>query len=316
MREKKTFAERKLPSRNREARRKYFLVYEGKNTEAIYFDAVIAHREEIGINPLIELVPVIRSYSEEDWSNPKKILDRVELNLLEAEEGFVSYETLLNRFMEYLCDEGIIRNNRTASRTVWNILLSLLRNELYVRLEEKVEDVEAVCSQIFDYLSLHSEWKGIVDNVETLLDEHRGIMYEKGFDRICFIFDRDRDSFLSCDGNNQYEYVLGKCRDCGYGFYISNPCFEFWLLMHFDEVRNLDFDMIRENTRVSSRRSYTENELRKLLPGYTKSKYRADTLMCMIDRAVANEKLFCENEDELEHSIGSRVGLLFEELMV
>lgn len=76
MRESRTFAERTKVLKSDETIKKYFLIYEGTNTEMIYFDAVRSLREEIGINPLIELVPVIRSFSEEKWSNPKKILDK------------------------------------------------------------------------------------------------------------------------------------------------------------------------------------------------------------------------------------------------
>ena len=74
MRESRTFAERTQVFSSDRTLKKYFLVYEGSDTEALYFDAVVNMRNEIGINPLIELVPVIRSYSEEGWSNPKKIL--------------------------------------------------------------------------------------------------------------------------------------------------------------------------------------------------------------------------------------------------
>lgn len=64
MRESRTFAERTKVLKSDETIKKYFLIYEGTNTEMIYFDAVRSLREEIGINPLIELVPVIRSFSE------------------------------------------------------------------------------------------------------------------------------------------------------------------------------------------------------------------------------------------------------------
>ncbi len=37
----------------------------------------------------------------------------------------------------------------------------------------------------------------------------------------------------------QYDYVLEQCNIRKYGFYITNPCFEFWLLMHFDDVNRL-----------------------------------------------------------------------------
>lgn len=73
MRESRTFAERTKVLKSDEPIKKYFLVYEGSDTEVIYFDAIRSLREDIGINPLIELIPIIRSFSEEGWSNPKKI---------------------------------------------------------------------------------------------------------------------------------------------------------------------------------------------------------------------------------------------------
>ena len=105
MREKKNFAQRSKVLASAEARKKYFLVYEGEETEQIYFDAVNEQKDSLGINPLIELVPIMRSYSEEGWSNPKKILDRVLLNLEEDEKKTISYETLLNWIMEAISNE-------------------------------------------------------------------------------------------------------------------------------------------------------------------------------------------------------------------
>ncbi|MEA3422876.1 MAG: RloB domain-containing protein [Bacillota bacterium] len=52
--------------------------------------------------------------------------------------------------------------------------------------------------------------------------------------------DRDKGSFVNHPNNNQYAYVVEKCRENGIDFYLTNPCFEFWLLLHFDEVHQLD----------------------------------------------------------------------------
>ena len=57
-------------------------------------------REKIGIDPLIELVPVMRGYSEQGWSNPKAILDRIIQNLTEAKTSRISFETLQNWVMD------------------------------------------------------------------------------------------------------------------------------------------------------------------------------------------------------------------------
>lgn len=314
MREKRPFAQRSSVSGRKEALRKYFLVYEGENTESIYFDGIIANRDKIGINPLIELVPVIRSYSEEGWSNPKKLIDRVQLNLEESAEGVIFCETLLNWIMEYLSDEGIIRNNRTAAKAMWNTLLSICSNDLHINLNTRITNPDDVCSDILEFLRQKTQWSSIMSNVALVITEGRGILFEENFDKICFIIDRDRESFISKDGNDQYTYVLNKCRENNYGFYLSNPCFEFWLLMHFDEVTKLDPVNVLNNPRVTSKRRYLENELRRLLPGFSKSKYRIDPLMANIDKAIRNEKLFCEDEEALLNTAGSRVGLLITEL--
>lgn len=314
MREKRDFAKRSGVEESREVRKKYFLVYEGKNTEDIYFDAISEYRGEIGINPLIELVPIMRSYSEEGWSNPKKIIDRIHDNLQEAETGEISYQSLLDWIMEYLSEEGVIYKNRTAAAYVWSILLNICKDKLHVELSAKIDDLNYVCSQIIDRLKEETQWDNIIKDVPTVI-ENRAITYDKSLDKICFIIDRDRESFISNDGNNQYSYVLQVCRENNYGFYLSNPCFEFWLLMHFDEVSNLDTEKLLENKKVTNRRRYTEQELRRLLPGYSKSKYQVDILIGNIGKAIKNEKLFCEDEEELENNIGSRVGVLLEELM-
>ncbi len=119
MREKRTFAERTRVFLSDKTLRKYFLVYEGSVTEAIYFEAVDSMRDIIGISPLIKLIPVIRSYSEDGWSNPKKILNRVIENLEESRTNQISYETLLNRIMDYFYEQKIITSSRVQARSVW-----------------------------------------------------------------------------------------------------------------------------------------------------------------------------------------------------
>ena len=59
MREDKRFAERTKVLKSDEALKKFFLVYEGTVTEAIYFEKLFLRREYIGINPLIELIPLV-----------------------------------------------------------------------------------------------------------------------------------------------------------------------------------------------------------------------------------------------------------------
>lgn len=313
MRERRTFAERTRVLHSEEPLKKYFLVYEGAETEAIYFNAVSAMREEARINPLIELVSIDRSYSEEGWSNPKKILNRVIENLEEGKTKLLTYESLLNRFMDYFLEAGILIPHHISKKGMWKMMSMICDGKLQKTLDSVVEDIDMAVSEISGELM---EKYGLVYVVPQLseLIKMNSFTYEEGFDKICLIVDRDRESFVSSPENNQYEYVINTCAEKGFGLYISNPCFEFWLLLHFDEVFELDKEKLLNNPKVTGKRRYAEQELRRIWPGFEKSSYHAEKLITRIDKAIENEKKFCEELYELEWQVGSNVGLLIEDM--
>ncbi len=313
MRERRTFAERTRALKSDETKRKYFLVYEGKNTESIYFDMVSQMRDDIGINSLIDLIPITRSYSENGWSNPKKILDRVLMNIKEDETGRMTYESLLNRIMNYLYDENILTTSKVQARAIWKIMENACNNILGKKMYQEVESLEKDCNLLVQFLNRESDIVNIVEDISDIINS-ANITYEPGFDKICLIVDRDKDSFRASSTIDQYEYVLQVCRDNSFGLYITNPCFEFWLLLHFDEVFGLDREMLLENPKVTAKRRYTEQELRNLLPGYSKRKYSVDILYGKIQKAILNAEQFCQDNILLKNELGSSVGLLMNEL--
>jgi len=239
MRERKKFAERTKTRKSDEVTKKYFLVYEGKETEVRYFDAVNDLRQEIGINPIIDLRPLVRSYSEDGWSNPKKILERIIKNLEENDTEEITYETLLNRIMDYLYDEKIITTSKSQAASVWGIMNWYCNEILQLSLSDIVIDFEKDSSEICKYLEKEANIANIVNNISDIIKNQK-ITYDENFDKICLIVDRDKESFVSHPENNQYEYVLNTCKNKKFGFYLTNPCFEFWLLLHFDKVVDLD----------------------------------------------------------------------------
>ena len=313
MRERRTFAERTKALKSDEANRKVFLVYEGAGTEVLYFDALKTRKEDVGINPLIELVPIIRSYSEDGWSNPKKILDRVIENLEEDKTGRITYESLLNRIMDYFYDEKVLTTSRVQADAVWKLMNDGCRNILQKPLSAVVANLGEDCKSIIAYLNQESEIANIVADISDIV-KTSVITYAEGFDKICLIVDRDKESFLAKQENNQYQYVLEKCKEKGFDFYVTNPCFEFWLLLHFDEVMELERDMLLENPKVTAKRRYTEHELRKLLKGYCKSHYNAVSLIDKVDTAIRNVKVFCNDIERLKDEVGSNLGDLIMDL--
>ncbi|HEY5556023.1 RloB family protein [Acetobacterium sp.] len=313
MREKKSFAKRTTTKTGDETRKKYFLVYEGEATEAIYFDAINDLKQEIGIDPLIELTPLIRSYSESGWSNPKKILDRVIQNITESQTGNMSYETLFNQVIDYLIEEGIIAEKGPQAKSIWEILQWYYEKESNKILTDTLSDLEQECKNISECLEKASCLATITADISDIIKNQK-ITYAEDFDKICLIVDRDRESFICNLTNDQYTYVLQTCREKNMGFYVTNPCFEFWILLHFDKVHRLDRTLLLENPKVSKKRRYTEDQLKKLIPDYRKSSYNARKLIKKIDTAIKNEKMFCESIEQLENTVGSNLGELIEEM--
>lgn len=309
MREKHNFAERTKVLKSDEERKKYFLVYEGKDTELLYFEAVNQLKDDIKLNPLIELIPIVRSYSEDGWSNPKKIVDRMIQNIQESQTGLVSYETILNWIMEYFVEEGYIVNNRTLAKNVWNTLAWICEEKFKVSLNETVKNVDIVCEKILEYLNKECIMSDLIIDISKIIDYGK-FTYAEGFDKICFIVDRDKNSFTE----KQYDYVVSKCEEKHYGLFLTNPCFEFWLLLHFKDVILLDKDKLFDNPSVTAKYKYTENELRKRMSGFKKSKYNAASLVKNIDVAIENEKKFCENINDLKNNIGSNIAILIKEM--
>ena len=311
MRERKGsgFGRRSVASESKQAIKKYFLLYEGSDTEVLYFDAIEDMRKEIELNSLIELVPIIRCFSEEGWSNPRKILDRVIQDLKGRDTGTISFKTLFDKIIDYFHEKQIIINSKVLKRAIWKTMKQICEEEFEKTLEDIIDDPEFVCNKVLTELGQKYKIDNIIQYIPEII-KFEDLTYEENYDEICLIVDRDKESFIE----SQYEYVKQKCEEQGFRFCVTNPCFEFWLLMHSEKVFDLDQEKLSENPKVTSKKRYAEYELHKIYPSYKKSNYKAEEFVGNIDTAIKNEKEFCEDIEGLKHSIGSNIGLLIEDM--
>ena len=311
MRERKNFAERTRISKEDRTRKKYFLVFEGNRTEGIYFNAINELKDKIGINPLIEIISIERTYTEEGWSHPKKILEQLLKDLKEIENGELSYKTLIDKIMWI-----IIEDEKFSSKILKEIspeeIIEDIKNEIE-SLDNIVENIEEDCEFFLNMIikKFFLTIEEIPNILETVLKniENEQITYSEDIDKMCLIVDRDKKSFKE----EQYNYVKEECKKKNFKFFVTNPCFEFWLLLHFDEVHSINREELLENKRVNSKVRYVQSELKKYFP-YNKNRYNAELLIEKIDLAIENEKRFCEDIEELKDKLGSNIGLLIKEL--
>ena len=311
MRERKNFAERTRISKEDRTRKKYFLVCEGNRTEGIYFNTINELKDKIGINPLIEIISIERTYTEEGWSNPKKILEQLLKDLEEIENGKISYKTLVDKIIEIIMEDEKI-SSKILKEISSEKMIENIKNDIE-SLDNIVENVEEDCEFLLNMIikKLFLTIEEIPNILETVLKniENKQITYSEDIDKMCLIVDRDKKSFKE----EQYNYVKEECKKKNFKLYVTNRCFEFWLLLHFDEVHLINKEELLENKRASSKVRFVESELKKYFP-YNKNKYNAELLIEKIDLAIENEKRFCEDIERLKNELGSNVGLLIQEL--
>ena len=311
MREKRNFAERTKISKEDRTRKKYFLVFEGSRTEEIYFDTINELKGKIGINPLIEIISIERTYSEYGWSNPKKILEQLLKDLEEIEDEKLSYKTLVDKIMEIIVEDKNF-SLKISKKSNLKEVIEDIENEIE-SLENTVKNIEEDCITLLSIITkkVFLVKEEIANILEKVLENigNQQITYSEDIDKMCLIVDRDKKSFKE----EQYNYVKEECKRKNFKFYVTNPCFEFWLLLHFDDVHSINREKVLENKRASSKVRYVESELKKYFP-YNKNKYNAELLIEKIDLAIENEKRFCEDIEELKDKLGSNIGLLIKEL--
>lgn len=307
LREKKAFAKRKRESETQEAKRKYFLVFEGEKTEMKYFEAVELKRDLLGINPLIELCPIVRGHSESGWSNPQKILDK----LLDVLKGKYTYGDIIDRIIDALYEYSEIANMESK-----DAIFSSLKNYTSSQWGKNVSDlVEGpdVAKSMLEFLNKENSVDGIFKNLHSKISTQE-ILFSKDIDVMCLIIDRDKESFTAHDKKDQFNYVVDKCKNNNFHLYLTNPCFEFWLLLHLTDAKELDYDELLNNCKVSSKYTFVEAELRKLMPGYKKNNPQAEELMGRVDAAIDNAELYATQIMDLKDQVGTNLHELFNEL--
>lgn len=197
---------------------RYFIACEGEKTEYRYFRGIIEFRSEIGIHPLIEIIPI--NHEQNTSSNP---------------------------------------------------------------------------------LNIYYQAQQALDNFPNFLEG----------DKLCIVVDRDKHSFTE----EQFGILLGVEEKGEIKFCVSNPCFEFWLLLHFSDCSEYDRVQLANNEKYGSR-TFIENCLIEKLGGYNKSRLKfAKNYKDRITTAIKNAKNFSVVSQELQDNIGTTVAVLIDEMI-
>lgn len=146
-----------------------------------------------------------------------------------------------------------------------------------------------------------------INNFNKDLEEGK-FTFDKDIDKVCFVIDRDKQN-VSKEQLNEFIKV---CKQNKYEVYLSNPTFEIFLIMHDDIVLKLNKQEMYENRRNGKRgKRFLELKLSEIF-GCSKTKLNFEKFKPNIQKAINNEKHFCEDLEKLENELGSNVGTLLD----
>lgn len=135
-------------------------------------------------------------------------------------------------------------------------------------------------------------------------------------DRFVVVIDRDvRSHTREC-----LDEIIRKCRDNAYLCCLTNPCFEFWLLLHLADVDGLlepdELQKIQDNVRVSKRHTYVSGLVSRLARHYkhinehTFDRYYGPCL----GKATKNAQKFAVTEEAVLDEVGTTMPRLIKEI--
>ncbi|MCY6371227.1 RloB family protein [Clostridium ganghwense] len=289
-----------------EARAKYIFVYEGQETEVQYFQGVIDRREDLNINPLIDLLPILRGTLQLSHSHPLQILKYIDEHI----DHYHTVDIIVNKIVDYCFENlGIKENNIYNVKTLYDDIFTYLCNKYNLEKNSEFVLTNDILEDLSNYLKDKINILEQIENIQKYIDEQE-IIYNKDIDKLCLVIDRDKGNVKS----SQYDEIIQKCNDKGIKLYVSNPTFEFWLLLHSSELPELDKCKLLKNNK-SGKKRYLEKELTNKFNGYKKHNIKFERFFPYITLAIQQEKSFCEDIHYLKDKLGTNVGLLLSELI-
>ena len=189
-----------------------------------------------------------------------------------------------------------------------------------IKIESTISLLESKTLTIDDILEKITELNNflgaeILSTREVLLNQLLSIKtcydFDESIDKICFVLDRDCGSFTS----EQYSQVLDLCRECNYDLGMSTPNFEFFLLLHLTDSKDIDEKIIFENAQ-----DFTLKELKKTLKdeyelSYKKDKYDASLFISNFDNFENNILNYSQCNEDLKNQVGSSLGKVVREIL-
>lgn len=306
MRSPKEYGKRKTAGlEKREPKRRYFLAFEGE-TESQYFKGLRNYAEELGISDNIEIFPVSRHYAKKDCSHPSHVCASIMEYIKEHSTEERTAVQIIELFNDWIKVKKHVPNSLNTA---------VLLHESFQRAGISDEDtnipvpkLEACLCEVLEKIPRQPPTEELIREFTEHLKKECSFKVKYG-DFAGIVIDRDSGDFFEW----QYDDILQKTAENDVNMYVTNPRFEFWLLLHFLSRNEMNMEKILQ-VKTKGEEPFLEHELHCYLPSISKASVPFEELKDKVDAAILHEKDFCEDVIGLKSNVGSNIGILISEM--
>ncbi|MDV2442550.1 hypothetical protein CMV00_01885 [Elizabethkingia anophelis] len=135
-----------------------------------------------------------------------------------------------------------------------------------------------------------------------------------------FNFNKNDELWMIIDTDNwDIAKIAAKCKQEGVFLAVSNPCFEFWLLLHLKDSTEYSFEeqqQILANKKVKpGKKNYIEHKLIEILGTYNKSKLKSALFLPTLNDAILRAKKLDNAKEDFPRQLGSHIYKLMDKLL-
>lgn len=199
-----------------------FLSVEGNVTEQNYFSWLEKYREKLGIKTGVHVHPLRRG-KRDNFSAPAQVLELLE-EYIEIRESDILPDRMRKVIPTKYTDAFVQQYMKDPDSVD----------------KDKKEQFEMLLKQVgidLEYQFFEKEYQG--------QDDLFGV-----------VIDRDYNTHTVMQLNE----IRKQCIEKGYHFFITTPCFEFWLLLHLVDVKKQykgDMQKFRDNEKKTNKHTFT-----------------------------------------------------------
>lgn len=280
--------ERSEESNQIQPKRVIVLSVEGNVTEKDYFELVQKYKASLGIHALV-YIEVLSRHRDDTKSAPKYVLELMEeyFNIRTFDESHALPEEMQSALTEGQFDSFFLKQYYDHPETIDEPRKS--------EFEQKMMLV------------------GIDISYRQYLRNCQG---SDGNDVFGIVIDRDYHS----TSEQQLREIYDHCNEKGIHCYITNPCFEFWLLLHLSDVKHeyigKEKQLLENKKDQPGKRTYVGGEVHRLAhhdKHISESTFIKHYLPA-VNIALLRAKDFASTKEELLTKLGSNLTELFEQL--